>query len=146
MPAIAHMRRRSAARGLRAFVVVVCLVILGLGGWRDWNDRHQEIARINAENLNLAKSLVQHAEDSFEVADALLVDVVDRVEAGGTLPSAVKRLDAFLVERVQSLQRIKALSVYENDGFLLTSSLPGHRGKGKVDKQVFFQHHQDSTS
>lgn len=146
MTAFAHMRPRSAARGLRAFVVVVCLVILGLGGWRDWSDREQEIARINAENLNLAKSLVQHAEDTFEVADALLVDVVDRVEAGGALPNAIKRLDTFLVERVQSLPRIKALSVYEEDGFLLSSSLPGHRGKVNAEKQAFFQHHRDSAS
>lgn len=146
MTAFAHIRPRSAARGLKAFVVVVCLVILGLSGWRDWNEREQEIARISAESLNLAKSLVQHAEDTFEVADALLVDVVDRVVSGGTLPNNLKRLDAFLVERVQSLQRIKSLSVYEDDGFLLSSSLPGHRGKVNVSKQPFFQHHKNSTS
>ena len=86
MTASAHTRPKSAARGLKAFVVVVCLVILGLSGWRDWNEREQEIARISADALNLAKSLVQHAEDTFEVADALLVDVVDRVESGGALP------------------------------------------------------------
>jgi diguanylate cyclase (GGDEF)-like protein len=146
MTAFAHIRPKSAARGLKAFVVVVCLVIVGLEGWRDWNEREQEIARISAETLNLAKSLVQHAEDTFEVADALLVDVADRVEAGGVLPNAVKRLDTFLVERVQSLQRIKSLSVYEDDGFLLTSSLPGHRGKVNPKDQVFFQHHKASSS
>ncbi|QRM28579.1 sensor domain-containing diguanylate cyclase [Microvirga sp. VF16] len=146
MTAFAHIRPKSAARGLKAFVVVVCLVILGLGGWRDWSERKQEIARINAETLNLAKSLVQHAEDTFEVADALLVDVVDRVEMGGIVPDAARRLDAFLVERVQSLQRIKSISVYEEDGFLLTSSLPGHRGKVNAKDLAFFQHHRTSPS
>ncbi|EIM27826.1 sensor domain-containing diguanylate cyclase [Microvirga lotononidis] len=145
MTAIVHTKPKSAARGLKAFVVVVCLVILGLGGWRDWSDREQEIARINAEILNLAKSLVQHAEDTFEVADALLVDVVDRVESGGMQSNAVKRMDTFLVDRVQSLPRIKSLSVYEDDGFLLSSSLPGHRGKVNAEKQAFFQHHRNST-
>ncbi|WP_262268498.1 sensor domain-containing diguanylate cyclase [Microvirga yunnanensis] len=146
MTAFAHIRPKSAARGLKAFVAVVCLVIVGLEGWRDWSEREQETARISAETVNLAKSLVQHAEDTFEVADALLVDVVDRVEMGGVLPNAVKRLDTFLVERVQSLQRIKALSVYGDDGFLLTSSLPGHRGKASVEAQTFFRHHRESTS
>jgi diguanylate cyclase (GGDEF)-like protein len=146
MSAFAHIRPRSAARGLKAFVVVVCLVILGLEGWRDWSEREQEIARISSETLNLAKSLVQHAEDTFEVADALLVDVADRIEASGVLPDVVKRLDTFLVERVQSLQRIKSLAVYEDDGFLLTSSLPGHRGKVNAYDQTFFQHHKTSPS
>lgn len=146
MTAFAHIRPRSAARGLKAFVVVVCLVILGLEGWRDWSEREQEIDRISAETLNLAKSLVQHAEDTFVVADSLLVDVVDRVESGGALPDSIKRLDAFLIERVQSLQRIKSLSVYEDDGFLLTSSLPGHRGKVNALDQRFFRHHRESPS
>ena len=145
MTAFTHIRPRSAARGLKAFVVVVCLVILGLEGWRDWSEREQEIARISAETLNLAKSLVQHAEDTFVVADALLVDVVDRVEFDGALPDTLKRLDAFLIERVQSLPRIKSLTVYEDDGFLLTSSLPGHRGKVNVLDQPFFRHHRESS-
>lgn len=146
MTAFARIRPKSAARGLKAFVAVVCLVILGLEGWRDWSEREQEIARISAETLNLAKSLVQHAEDTFEVADALLVDVVERVETGGALPDAVRRLDNFLTERVRSLQRIKSLSVYEEDGFLLTSSLPGHRGRVNVAEQAFFRHHANSTA
>ena len=48
MTAFTHIRPRSAARGLKAFVVVVCLVILGLEGWRDWSEREQEIARMVA--------------------------------------------------------------------------------------------------
>ena len=102
MTTLSHIRPRSSARGLKAFVVVVCLIILGLEGWRDWGEREQEIARISAEALNLAKSLTQHAQDTFELADALLVDVVDRVETGGSGPNALQRLDTFLVERVQT--------------------------------------------
>jgi diguanylate cyclase (GGDEF)-like protein len=122
-------------------VLAVCLVIVGVEGWRDWSGRQQEIARISAETLNLAKSLAQHAQDSLELADALLVDVVDRVETGGVLPHAVSRLDTFLVSRVQSLQRVKSLTIYAEDGLLLSSSLPGHRGKVDARDQPFFQYH-----
>jgi diguanylate cyclase (GGDEF)-like protein len=146
MTVFARIRPRSSARGLKAFVVVVCLTILGLEGWRDWSEREQEIAKISADAMNLAKSLVQHAEDSFEVADALLVDAVERVETGGSLPDVIGRLDAFLVERVQSLQRIKSLSIYGEDGLLLSSSLPGHRGRVNGRNEPFFQHHLASSS
>jgi diguanylate cyclase (GGDEF)-like protein len=141
MTIFARIRPKSSARGLKAFVAAVCLIILGLEGWRDWSEREQEIAEISADAMNLARSLVQHAEDSFEVADALLVDAVERVETGGALPEAIGRLDAFLVERVQSLQRIKSLTIYGEDGMLLSSSLPGHRGKVSGRDQPFFRHH-----
>jgi diguanylate cyclase (GGDEF)-like protein len=127
-------------------VLVVCLVILGLEGWRDWNERGHEIARISNEALNLAKSLTQHVQDTLELADGLLVDVVDRVETGGVLPTAIARLDVFLVERVQSLQRIKSLTVYGANGLVMSSSLPGHRGKVNARDLAFFQHHSASTS
>ena len=146
MTTLSHIRPRSSARGLKAFVIVVCLVILGLEGWRDWGEREQEIARISAEALNLAKSLTQHAQDTFELADSLLVDVVDRVETGGIGQNALQRLDTFLVERVQSLQRIKSLTVYGEDGTLLSSSLPGHRGRVNGKDLAFFQHHLSSSS
>ncbi|WP_052003470.1 sensor domain-containing diguanylate cyclase [Microvirga sp. BSC39] len=146
MTTFAQERPRSSARGLRVFVLVVCLVILGLEGWRYWHDRAHEFARIQAETLNLAKSLTQHAQDTFELADALLVDVVDRVETGGTLPDAVARLDVFLVERVQPLQRIKALTIFDEDGTLLSSSLPGHRGRVNIGALALFQHHRTAAS
>ena len=141
-----HKRPRSSARGLRAFVLVVCLVILGLEGWRDWHEREHEINRIRSETLNLAKSLTQHAQDTFELADALLVDVVDRVETGGTLPDALMRLDEFLVARVQPLQRIKALTIFDEDGTLLSSSLPGHRGRVTIRDLDLFKHHSTTSS
>jgi len=82
MTVFARIRPKSSARGLKAFVAAVCLIILGLEGWRDWSEREQEIAEISADAMNLARSLVQHAQDSFEVADALLADAVERVETG----------------------------------------------------------------
>jgi diguanylate cyclase (GGDEF)-like protein len=141
MSAFTRLWPKSSARGLKAFVLAVCLVIVSVEGWRDWSGQQREIARISAETLNLAKSLAQHAQDSLELADALLVDVVDRVETGGVLPHAVTRLDTFLVNRVQSLQRIKSLTIYAESGLLLSSSLPGHRGKVDARDQPFFQYH-----
>ncbi|NBJ09476.1 sensor domain-containing diguanylate cyclase [Microvirga arsenatis] len=145
MSGITRIAPKSSARGLKAFVLVVCLIMLGGEGWRDWSEREQEIASVSTDTLNLAKSLAQHAQDSFEVADALLVDVVDRVQTSGAVPDAIDRLGSFLVERVQSLQRIKSLTVYGADGLLLTSSLPGHRGRVNVSDEPFFQHHNAVT-
>ena len=124
--------------------MVVCLAILALEGWRDWTERQQEFAGIQAEMLNLAKSLTQHVEDTFELADAILVDVVDRLETGGASPDTIAHMDEFLAERIQTLRRFKWLTVYGEDGRLLSSSLPGHRYKVDTSTQDFFAHHRTS--
>ena len=68
----------SSATWLSAFVVVVCLAIVSLEAWRDWSERRDELARAESMMTNLARSLAQHAEDTFELADAVLIDLVDR--------------------------------------------------------------------
>ncbi len=142
--AFARIRPRASARGLKAFVLVICLVILGLEGWRDLHERDQEFVRIESEMKNLAKSLAQHAEDIFNLADAILVDVVDRAEDAGGAPAAIRAMDRFFTERIQALQSIKSLTIYGPDGTVLSSSLPGHRSKVNAQSLAFFQHHKAS--
>jgi len=133
----------SSARGLKTFVVVICLAIIGLEVWRGWGERDQELVRIESEMRNLAKSLAQHAEDTFNLADAILVDMVDRIEREGTTPDAMAAMEGFFSERIQTLQALKVLTVYGEDGFVMSSSLPGHH-KVNVKDQAFFRHHAAS--
>lgn len=137
-------RSQSSARWLKIFVAVVCFVIVGLEAWRDWGERSEEYRRVSSETQNLAKSLAQHAEDTFNLADAIVVDMVDRVEREGATPQTIARMDHFLAERIQTLQSLKSLSIYGDDGFILSSSLPGHSNKINRNQETFFQHHLKS--
>ncbi len=134
-------KSRSSARWLKIFVAVVCFVIVGLEAWRDWGERDEEYRRVSAETQNLAKSLAQHAEDTFNLADAIVVDMVDRVEREGATPQTIARMDDFLAERIQTLQSLKSLSIYGESGFILSSSLPGHSNKINRSQETFFLHH-----
>jgi diguanylate cyclase (GGDEF)-like protein len=145
MPASGSSKALSAAIWLKAFVAVVCLAIVVLEGWRDWNERNEEFVRIEASMTNLAKSLTQHVEDTFELADALLVDLVDRIERAGTSTGAIAQMDDVLADRIQTLRRFKTLTVYGADGMLLTSSLPGHRNVNARDLALF-EHHSTTPS
>ncbi|MFC4170629.1 diguanylate cyclase domain-containing protein [Microvirga sp. GCM10011540] len=146
MAAARSIKALSSALWLKAFVAVVCLAIVTLEGWRDWNERQEEFTAIEASVTNLAKSLTQHVEDTFELADAILVDIVDRIERGGASPDAITQMDEFLAERIQTLRRFKTLTIYGADGVLLGSSLPGHRYKVDVRDQAFFQHHSTTPA
>ncbi|RDI57909.1 sensor domain-containing diguanylate cyclase [Microvirga subterranea] len=141
-----YFRSLSSAAWLKAFVLAVCLTIVAIEGWRDWAERHEEFVRIESEVANLAKSLVQHAEDTFELADAILVDIVDRIEYDGSSPEVITEMDPFLSERIQTLRRFKSLTIYGTDGTLLGSSLPGHRFKVNGRDLAFFRHHSTSGS
>ncbi|SCY88163.1 GGDEF domain-containing protein [Microvirga guangxiensis] len=133
----------SSSRWLKIFVALICLLILGLEGWRDWTEREDEFSRIESEMRNLAKSLTQHAEDTFNLADAILVDIVDRIEREGTEADQMVGMQTFFSERIQTLQALKTLTVFSEDGFVLSSSLPGH-SKVNAKDQAFFKHHATS--
>lgn len=133
----------SSSFWLKIFVAVICLAIAGLEGWRDWGERDEEFIRIESEMKNLAKSLSQHAEDTFNLADAILVDMVDRIEHHGATPESMTGMQEFLSERIQTLQALKAVTVYGENGFVQSSSLPGHTSVNVRD-QVFFRHHAAS--
>ncbi|WP_243372826.1 sensor domain-containing diguanylate cyclase [Microvirga solisilvae] len=134
----------SSSFWLKIFVTLICLAIAGLEGWRDWSEREDEFVRIESEMKNLAKSLAQHAEDTFNLADAILVDMVDRIERQGSTQEVTAGMEAFFSERIQTLQALKVLTVYGEDGFVRSSSLPGHTSVNVKD-QVFFQHHSMSS-
>jgi diguanylate cyclase (GGDEF)-like protein len=135
----------SSATWLKAFVVVVCLVILSLEAWRDWSERHDEV--IQAENMlaNLARSLAQHAEDTFDLADAVVVDMVDRAASSDWSPARTVRLRDFLTERIKTLPRLKALAIYGPDGRLRTSSLESEPRDANAATLDFFEHHRASS-
>jgi diguanylate cyclase (GGDEF)-like protein len=133
----------SSSLGLKLFAAVICLSIIGLEVWRNWGERDQELLRIESEMKNLAKSLAQHAEDTFNLADAILVDMIDRIERQGATPDVMAGMEEFFSERIQTLQALKAFTVYGEDGFVMSSSLPGH-SKVNVKDQIFYRHHATS--
>lgn len=141
----ARIRAVSSAVWLRAFVAVVCLAIIALEGWRDWNERHEVLAGTSRVMVDLAQSLAQHAEDTFDLADATLVDVADRIVSVGASPDAVAGLEDALAERIKSMKRFKSLLVFGEDGNLIGSSLPGHRNKINGSGLALFQHHRDTA-
>jgi len=136
----AHLVTRAAA-----FVALVCIAILALSGWRELVSRNTELKNAEADMSNLARSLTQHAEDTFEVADTILIGMVYRLEHEGTGPEALARLKTFLDLRKATLSRIRGLFVYGEDGsWLLTTEKIDLAGLNNSDR-VYFQHHREST-
>ncbi|MEA2831144.1 MAG: hypothetical protein QOF22_1892 [Bradyrhizobium sp.] len=135
-----HLHVRAAA-----FVALVCVAILTLSGWRELVSRNTELKNSEADMSNLARSLTQHAEDTFEIADTILIDVVYRLEHEGTAPSAIARLQTFLDLRKATLTRMRGLFVYGEDGhWLLTTENINLDGLNNSDRSYFRRHRESA--
>jgi diguanylate cyclase (GGDEF)-like protein/PAS domain S-box-containing protein len=136
-----HLPIRAAA-----FVVLVCVAILALSGWREWTSRVTELKNSETDMSNLARSLAQHADDTLELTDAVLIGMVDRLETDGTDPVAIARLQAFLDLRKATLARIRGLFVYGDDGrWIVTTEKVDLSGFNNSDRD-YFRHHRESTN
>jgi diguanylate cyclase (GGDEF)-like protein/PAS domain S-box-containing protein len=126
-----------------AFVALICVGILGLSGWREWNSRASDLKNAEIEMANLARSLTQHAEDTFELLDASIIGVATRLELEGTGPAAISKLQTILESRKAGLKRIHGLFIYDESGrCLATSGL----AVPNISDREYFRHHMQSAS
>jgi diguanylate cyclase (GGDEF)-like protein/PAS domain S-box-containing protein len=126
------------------FVTLICVAIFGLSSWREWSTRDAELKNAEIELANLAQSLMQHADDTFELADNVVTGLVNRLGIDGTGPESISRLQTFIDLRKPSLGRIRALFVYDETGRWLATSEPvKSEGLNNGDRD-YFRHHAQS--
>ncbi len=137
-------RRRLQIKTTVAGVLLaaVCTALIGLGIHRELEARVGEIRSAEVEAGNLARSMLQHAEDSIELVDTALIGVAHRLETEGFGGEAVARLQSFLYLRKATLPRLRGLFVYAADGSWVatseTNNIVGHNNSDRA----YFQHHR----
>ncbi|MDB5981789.1 MAG: hypothetical protein JWQ69_2804, partial [Pseudomonas sp.] len=61
-------------------IVLVCVSIIIFNVWQLEHAKDHELAQAEIATSNLSKSLAQQAEDTFDEADIILVDLVERLQ------------------------------------------------------------------
>lgn len=126
------------------FVALACCTITAISVWRESTARAAELRSAEVDVANMARSLMQHAEDSIELSEAILLGMVARIENAGTSEPAVQLMNAFLEARSTTLGRIRGLFVYDNDGnWLATTEKVQTQGLNNSDR-AYFQHHRST--
>ena len=126
-----------------AFVALACVAIMALAGWREWETRGTELKNAEVDVTNLAHALVQHADDTFELVDTILVGLVHRLELDGTGPDTIAKLQTYLPTR-KSSDRIRGIFVYDETGrWLATTEHVDFSALNNSDRE-YFQRHRDS--
>jgi diguanylate cyclase (GGDEF)-like protein/PAS domain S-box-containing protein len=128
------------------YVVGICLSLIALEVWREIGARNDTIARAEVEMSNLAHSLVQHADDTFELAETELDTLVWQLEKDGMTPWGLERARATMNSAVKPHSRISGLFVFDQDGYWqLTTREKIPEGANNADRE-YFQYHRASAS
>ncbi|MBR0783961.1 sensor domain-containing diguanylate cyclase [Bradyrhizobium iriomotense] len=125
------------------FVVLICVTILGLSAWREWETRNADLRNAEIDVANVAHSLVQHADDTFELADTILVGLVHRLELDGMGPDTIAKLQTYLPTR-KSSDRIRGIFVYDETGRWLATTEQIDFSKLNNSDREYFRRHRDS--
>ena len=123
-------------------VLAFCLLLVGLDVWRTWQLRAITLGADQTETTNLARSLAQHAHDTVQTADAVLVGLRERVETEGLAPDKVARLDRLMRYRTGSLPLLHGLFVIDGAGIGVASALPSPRPGLSYGDRLYFQWHR----
>ncbi len=126
-------------------VVVVCFVMLLFSSLRELGLRRDALKAAEIDVANLAQSLVQHADDSFEMADSLVIGLVHRLEAEGTGPVAIARLQGDINFRKGAMGRVRGLFVYDDKGRWLATSENVDLNAFNNSDRDYFKHHEASN-
>jgi diguanylate cyclase (GGDEF)-like protein/PAS domain S-box-containing protein len=135
-------RRIPLHVGIVAAVLAVCLLLVGLDGWRTWQARAAAIADDKVETANLARSLAQHAHDIVHVADMTVSGVRERVETDGVSPDQVGRLNRFIALRMAEVPALRGLEVFDAAGDRVTGERDAARHPVNVADHACFEFHR----
>ena len=128
-----------------ALLLLCAMSILGLGLYHEHEVRRAELASAVHEARNLAKSLVQHIEDTVDLANSALLGIAYRLETDGSSPQTLERLQGFLHLRKRSLPWVRGLFVYGPDGAWLATTEPVRLADYNNADRSYFQYHQSNA-
>lgn len=143
---VAIRLREGRVRSTIIALLGLCVIsILGLGLYHEHEMRRADIASATHEARNLARSLVQHIEDTVDLANSALLGIAHRLETDGFNAETLQKLQGFLQLRKQNLPWVRGLFIYGPDGsWLATTEAVRLSDYNNADRD-YFQYHRANS-
>lgn len=136
-------RSRISASGVaRIFVVSVCLVIVVLEVWSGLREHDVELTESTRATSNVAMALAQHADQTFNEVDIVLLGLLERLEKDGNSKSGLARTHDLMVSRVGGLPQLAGLFVYDDQGNWVVNSQPTLEKRFNNSDRDYFIYHR----
>lgn len=125
------------------FVIIVAATLILFNSWQIWSAHQRDLRSAEHESANLARSLAQHADDTFMQVDGNLLDLTERLQTDGLGPSQLTRLQRVMQTQVGYLPQLHGLFIYDARGrWLATSSGKFIKNANNADRD-YFKYHQN---
>lgn len=130
---------------MAVFVLLTTLSLVGVVIWDGWQEHRKKLEETETTTTNMTRALAQHAGDTIQSADNIVIGLVNWVENTNAHALALDELNPFLSQRVAELPILQALSVVNKDGKLVASSEMELSKNFIYTDRNYFQHHQATT-
>jgi hypothetical protein len=114
--------------------------------WQLEHAKEHELHQAEISTTNLSKSLAQQAEDTFDEADVILVDLVERIQVDGLAPAQVDRLEKLLARHVVETEQLQGVFVYDRAGNWIVSSFGIKPPNANNADREYFKYHEQNAN
>ena len=137
---------KSLSRTAVAYVIAVCIAIVAFEGWREWSTHDAALQKAQHEARNLASSIRQHAEDTYEIAAQAVAMVSYELSSHGPTPRDLDGVEDFMLHLMEGSPRLASLSIYAADGKWIATTLPDGSLDDIVASADLVRNHRDNPS
>lgn len=133
------LKRLPLLKAAVAFIAAVCLCLCGLLYLQLEQSRRYDLASARVASANLTRAMAQQAQDTFQQTDLVLASLADWMQIDGFGHALQPRLQQTFARRVQSLEQLHGLFLFDKDGhWVITSFANLHRERGRGSRVFCF--------
>ncbi|WP_053149661.1 GGDEF domain-containing protein [Pseudomonas sp. P97.38] len=140
------LKRLPLLKAAVIFIAAVCLCLCGLLYLQVEQSRRHDLETARIASANLTRAMAQQAQDTFLQADVVLDSLADWIQVDGFGPALQSRLQNNFARRVQSLEQLHGLFLFDKHGHWVVTSFDNlQRGAGVADREYFRFHQQNAS-
>ncbi|KAF1047024.1 MAG: Phytochrome-like protein cph2 [Herbaspirillum frisingense] len=124
------------------FVVLACLALIGLDGWRTWQAREDLLQEASVDTSNMAQALAQHADQTYKEADLVLQVLQEHIAEDGLNERSLQRIGRQLMDQVNELPQLHGIFLYDDNGRWLVSSQRTLLTQYNNSDREYFKYHK----
>ncbi|MDC6110213.1 sensor domain-containing diguanylate cyclase [Serratia rubidaea] len=124
------------------FVVIVVVTLLVFNIWQSWHARKLDLQSADNGASNLARSLAQHAYDTFKQVDNSLLELKERAEHDGLGPAQQRRLQKVMHDQVNNSPQLHGSFIFDAQGRWVVTSFGRTGAHANNGDRAYFQYHQ----
>jgi diguanylate cyclase (GGDEF)-like protein len=131
---------------ITAFVVFVCVALLGVNVWLALQARDEAIRQATLADMNLTRAIAQQMNSLFSETARILDTVAFELGRVDGDPIAVQHMHPMLVNYAAATEQIHSLFVMDAQGQRIVSSESTGNALANDSQRAYFTYHRDSLS